>query len=76
MGRLIENKLGEYLHQLPDSKKLNILSKCSIFNDNMMLTCSEYTTGYLSEKSNGIWCEHLIVRVVKRKGGKMKYINK
>lgn len=42
----------------------------------MMLTCSEYTTGYLSEKSNGIWCEHLIVRVVKRKGGKMKYINK
>lgn len=42
----------------------------------MMLTCSEYTTGYLSEKSNGIWCEHLIVRVVKRKGGKMKYIHK
>lgn len=42
----------------------------------MMLTCSEYTTGYLSEKSNGIWCEHLIVRVVKRKGGKWNtYIN-
>lgn len=41
-----------------------------------MFMCSEYIIGYLSEKFNEIWCEYLIVRVVKRKGGKMKYINK